>query len=688
MRLAALLLLCVAIVPGCHREVEEEITVIVINQPTGLSLNASGGTATGPATGVTGGNAGAPAIHSEGSIRFGVNPPPVAPAAPAPPASFATTLTGTIGSSSTAGHVQVGDATTTTGGPITISSTDGDVVVSGTLTSGDAGTPVALTISAPNGTVFITGVVRTANTDGTADGESAGSLTITASRIVVTGAIDATGESGGAGAGGDGGVLSITSSGSDILFFGGSVNTTGGASPTDAGDGGAVTITSAAEIRLHGTTLTSDGGSASGTADATLGGFAGALTIRGPAGVAIDATLNARGGTASTSGLGAMGRPGGAVAINTAIGSTGPVQIYGAVNAAGGSASAATGTVSAGTGGALLIGNASTGAPSAVDLGTASFTLRGGTSTATGGNGPAPMTVANGYNQPGGIHFNGAIDFSAGFGATTGGASSRVEFVTNRGDIRLSGSFTGRGGDSGGTPGAGGQVRALAGDNEAADFGSIYNAASIDVRGGSSTSTGDAPGGSGVIGATNAVDFIVDSPNGSVFLQSGSSIDASGGNATGTGTAGSGGRVLLSTEDDAVSIAGSVASRGGTGSATAGTGGEGGEVQALTNSDGDGTAGPITLEAGATIDVSGGQGATGGDARSDAAAGVTAPIAVLFDAGGIGTVTQTGSIVARGGDAAGDGGDVRFDGAGTPVAGPQDLSAGLGGTLAGSFEGL
>jgi hypothetical protein len=202
-------------------------------------------------------------------------------------------------------------------------------------------------------------------------------------------------------------------------------------------------------------------------------------------------------------------------------------------------------------------------------------------------------------------------------------------------------------------------------------FGSIFVQARINVDGGNSTGDRGARGGN--------IQFDCIGPvGGSVTIEPGSVLTANGGRGAGSGAGGSGGRLAISTLDDAVSISGTYTARGG--NAGAGTGGDGGFVEVLTDDDNDDLGGAITIQTGAVLDISGGAGTIGGSARN----GILNE-AVILDADGLngddpanGIVINNGSIIARGGNPDGAGGDVIFDGLkanGTadPLPGLQDL---------------
>src|SRR5204863_7525682 len=95
-------------------------------------------------------------------------------------------------STSPPGSILISGSVTTAGTtPIVIQSTNGDIVVSGLLQSGDTGAAQSeIDLLAPNGTVYITGTVRTAGVDALSNGRSGGKLVINAARVVITGSID------------------------------------------------------------------------------------------------------------------------------------------------------------------------------------------------------------------------------------------------------------------------------------------------------------------------------------------------------------------------------------------------------------------------------------------------------------------------------------------------------------------
>ena len=220
---------------SCHDD-PEVVTVVVSTLANGLSVTGDGGSAT-LTTGVAlgdGGFGGSVRVLAYGAVEAGTQPvPPVAPVTPAAPTTGATANAAldAAGRIEPSGNLLIGNLTTSTLADALFEATNGDLVVSGTLQAGDTGAGQRnLTLNAPNGTVFITGTVRTASVDGTPDGDSAGTLNVNAARIIVSGRIDASGEadSTGLGLAAGNGVTLLTSAGYIVLHTTSSILTSGG----------------------------------------------------------------------------------------------------------------------------------------------------------------------------------------------------------------------------------------------------------------------------------------------------------------------------------------------------------------------------------------------------------------------------------------------------------------------------
>ena len=209
--------LLAAALAGCHED-PEVVTIQVFPSGGALGLFCTGGDATGALA--VGGPGGALYIGAWEEVSAGESALiPTAPAVPAAP-TMGTTLpiiAGPLSTTAVAGTVLisgtvVGDAS----GTVTITSNGGDIVVSGSLTSGDVvpgpSVPDNITLNAPNGTVYVLGTISTRNTDGTLDGDAGGTVTINAMRIVLTGTIDTRGEDSSLATVGDGGAVTLSSS--------------------------------------------------------------------------------------------------------------------------------------------------------------------------------------------------------------------------------------------------------------------------------------------------------------------------------------------------------------------------------------------------------------------------------------------------------------------------------------------
>jgi hypothetical protein len=149
-----------------------------------LNVTVNGG------TGGTGGAGGTIFAAAVLDLTVGVTVAPTTPTAPTAPtgADFGP-IAGDI---SQAGSVFISSTVTNTaaGATLTITSTFGDIVISGSLTTFDQGVSRQnLLLSAPNGTVYVTGSVSTSGQDGSGTGDQGGNVTINTHRIVITGTI-------------------------------------------------------------------------------------------------------------------------------------------------------------------------------------------------------------------------------------------------------------------------------------------------------------------------------------------------------------------------------------------------------------------------------------------------------------------------------------------------------------------
>jgi hypothetical protein len=184
-------------------------------------------------------------------------------------------------------------------------------------------------------------------------------------------------------------------------------------------------------------------------------------------------------------------------------------------------------------------------------------------------------------------------------------------------------------------------------------------------------------GGGGTAGAGAGGVLTIDTPG---AVQSSSRIDARGGAARGSGaTAGAGGAIKIGERAAPllVNVSVPLSARGGAGGVVGGAGGavtlELGRAVDLFNDENDRFGGHLLIDTAGLIDASGGAGTIGGSARSNGADGVASfpdaieQIAVLINGDGIPGMTDNwlvndGLIVARGGTANGNGGDIVYRG--------------------------
>jgi hypothetical protein len=644
----------------------------------GNGAPAGGSTVAGSAFGGAGVNFN---FTGGGSVTSGETQPSAIPALPPPPTNGTVLAALSTDYTQASGNILIPGTITASGAATrTITATQGDIVVSGAILSGqNAGSQINLALSAPHGTIFVTGFILTGSADGVANGTPSGSVSLTASLVLVTGSIDATGEANTAGAGAAGGAVTInTSSGSGIVLAGSIVLNGGNGTGGNGGAAGALTATAGTGIYVAGL-IRGDGGATSVSTTSPTGGAGSFLLLTGPAGVNINATLEMIGGDATTTGMGAFGgNPGGFNAVAT----TGRVELFGVVTIRGGAATA--GSASPGTpviAGPVTILCAISGA-GGVDLGLLDIGAVGGASSDSGGQGGKFQ-----FNSSAGdVRIQGLVDASSGSGTNTGGLTGSIASTTQTGDVIFNATLLARGGMGGVVPGPGGSAHFTSAAS-GTTAGRTWLNGVIDTSGGSSTSTATVNGGDA--GPVTAESLGVD---GTVLLDTVLTIRADGGGASGGGTGGTGGVISVSTLNDVIQIGAQIHAQGGNAPSSSGTGGLGGRVSVDTDSNTDGVNGDITLYAGAVITVSGGSGLVGGSARR----GLPGSKAVEFDADGAnansgsgGLVSNFGVIIAEGGRSGGDGGDVRFDGLNnglTPGPDPGIQSrVGNGGGLNGAF---
>lgn len=649
------LLFCAALLPACGGGGGGGGIVPV--EP--LSLLLTGGLSTGVGSG-NGGRGGVVQVYSAGDITAGSSALPAAPVLPTPPAAGleVTALAGSI--------IQVGDVvlrgtvtSNTLMGSYSITSTNGSILVSGTLNAGDpgAGKPVDLNLSAPNGTVYVTGTINTFNTDGVASGDVGGNVNISAARIVFTGRIDTHGEDNAGGNGGNGGIVQmdtdLVAAGTSVQLSGGSIVTNAGRSsgpgPTaTGGNAGPLLLTANTTLEMHGTSVVSNGGDAESTGNQPTGGLGGTVTLSGQTGASILASFQVRGGTGSALAPadGARGGVGGTVTVNYSMGvSTGPVRFFGSMDGRGGNANGPQNVVQpsqAAIAGRLFIGDASNQSTASVELGLGSWSLNGGNSHDRGGQGGS-LTLGN-FAGPGNIVLSSPLDLTAGDGALShsGGDAS---LSTTQGNVEILAAIdcsSGLGTGTGPIPsGSGGQINIQSGDTTPGSTGSVLIRAPLRSNGGTVSGSGTLG-----VGHGGTVELIAASPTGTVTIFPTASIEADGGNSKGATNAGSGGRILMESRDGAVLIDGPIRASGGRAEST-GIGGVGGQLIVRSDRNNDDVAGSITIGAGVVVELCGGDGGTGGAAINSGAAFPTeATVALCLNADG--DTATTGDDVGEG----------------------------------------
>lgn len=640
----------------------------------GTSVSNSGGTARGStvAGGTSlGGGVGISQFVSVGDLNAGVNGPPSGPFVPSVPTTGTaiTTLNGSPGETIANGNGLVTGTLLGSGAAArTITVSDGDLVVSGTINSGqNGGTQINLTLSAPNGTVYITGTVRTASVDGVADGDIGGNLAINARRIVVTGVIDASGENNGAGNAGNGGSVGLDTSAAlstDIVVTSTITSTGGNGIAGTGGNGGAVTLNARGDLQVSGS-INVSGGTATAITNSIQAGNGGVITMNARGTAVITGTITQDGGNATGTGaaVGANSGSGGTLSIDTAANPAGPLFLYGSRSARGGNGLAPTGTVGnpirGGNGGSTVVGAGAPNGPATIDFGSVAWTGRGGDSDDVGGACIGNAIFQSSGTTNGNAHFIGTVDATSGSGTNVGGThQTGGAVIALTGNVYTSGSFLVRAGNGGTTPGTNVNsyvTQAAGGDLTFTGF--------VDHTGASSsalvaTNTAGANAGNLIFACTGTLNM------------TGASLLGNGGNSTGTSTAGAGAAVLIFTNEGHISYSGTITANGGTANGTGGTGGLGGSVIIDGDADFDNIGGDVTLTSGSSIFVDGGNGAIGGNARTVAGAE-----AVQFNsdnnlttsgapAAAHGVIRNNGSIFARGGSGTtqGNGGLVRFDG--------------------------
>jgi hypothetical protein len=471
----------------------------------GLSVSGGGAATADPASGGSGGDAGSVTVRSQNAVQVSADAPPDAPPIPAAANSIGDLTQDRVFSGST-----VLSGIVTSSGPSAIRSitvNDGDLIVSGTLQSADLGDRAqGLSLSA-SGTIYISGTVKT-------EGRSGGSLTLRASRVVVTGTVVA------------------------------------GARSGSGGSGGAIRIESGGLVHLQGT-IESVGGTVQGSVNGVRGGPGGTIAITSPSEVQVNALLRVRGGSARTSGAGALGGDGGALTIDNFA----AVRLFGTVDAGGGSAVAtsAGAGLRGGQGGRVALGVASPIASLTLQPGT--IEANGGSGGDAGGHGGTLDLLSSG----GGVDLAGMFSVEGGRSGVRSGDGGRIVVLADRfgGDLRSGATLLASGGStvsaSAGSGGNGGQIELLcwfdSTQTPSGSGGSMTLTASsvIAVDGGDSAGTAAAGQGGRVH---------LEIPQGTMSLSG--LMTARGGSASGSGAGGRGGFLWIDSDSNSTSTGGAI----------------------------------------------------------------------------------------------------------------------------------
>lgn len=433
-RVAALSLSLLAFA-GCH---EDPTVQPVFVQPSveALAILSAGGTANSNsgADGL-GGKGGDFRVATNGLISLG-SPAfvPVIPQVPALPVITSASLATPVATLTQPGSILIsGSATTAASTPIVLTSSNGDIVISGVLQSAAVGGGQAdIQLVAPNGTVYITGTIRTAGVDSASDGRPGGNLLINAARVVILGTLDTHGVANTTVAGvngGKGGDVDIRSTQGPLLYAAGSIDTSGGAAVDAAatasmrgGAGGFVHLNApAAANSVHVfAPIRTNGGAMTGNGATPTGGAGGSVVIQGSGEIAISTTVSLLGGPATGNAIDAVGGQGGSLAVD------GPAifKLYGSLATAGGTAFATgtAGIVKGGAGGNVMLGQTAPGLNSA-ELGSGIFNFSGGTGSLSTGVGGGAGGAVGVESLDGDISIASSILVAGGAGTGTGNAS-------------------------------------------------------------------------------------------------------------------------------------------------------------------------------------------------------------------------------------------------------------------------
>jgi hypothetical protein len=641
---------------GCH---EDPPVVLLFAAPVvdGIHVLGGGGIASaGGPVASQGGSGGAISAFTLSDLRLGASDvTPLPPPAPLFPTA-GTLLTSADFQSHhdfdvPLGNIQIQGLVTTDvagppGTPRKIIADSGDIVVTGTLQSGNVtgldagGLPLHamadLELDAPNGTIYISGALQTTSVDGILDGTSGGALRLVARQVVLLGTINTSGEASSGPKGGAGGALTLNVSAAGAGFFlrNGSILTFGGTGSSQGGKGGDITLSIlGGEVLLFGQ-VSAGGGLASGSSGSVQGGAGGAISLVVSSTVILDSQASSRGGDALTGGGVATGGAGGQFRLqNASAGSPVGARLFGLVDLTGGAASSAStgpGVTTGGQGGSAQFGQAVSPL----------LSILSGSST---------------------------LDSSGGAG-DVGGAAAAITLRaagTGSADLVVTGSLLALGGAGGPGPGGPGGPVALS----TSASGSLSLSGLLQSDGGPSAS--DAGGRAGSVTITGVL-----SP---VQLTSSARITASAGSGGSSGGAGAAGSVQVVLANGSMTLGGSLEALGGTSPVqftSLGPAGPsaGGQITLRTGASGSGA-----ISCRAVILALGGNSSASSTVSVAGAAGGTVTIATLSPSGeislGSGCSIQADGGVSTGSHTGGIGGSIQISTAGPSI----DISGSLTG---------
>jgi hypothetical protein len=493
---------------------------------TARAISVQGGTST------SAGGKGQPGgtVHLVSREDITIDPAVAAVTAlPIPPANGAAISAASLAANvSLTGAAQVADVVSGGTDAVRTITVNGDLFITGTLRGADLGASrQGFAISAPGHIVYVSGAIDTSGTAGS--GQAGGAITITASRVVVTGRLNSSGGDS-ATAGGAGGSITITSVG-EINVLGG-VDALGGdakgAGAVVGGKAGNVSFDAASDLTIGGA-VRLRGGAGTGLGNASQGGAGGIFRLESDSAVTFTGSVDARGGLATAASAGTVvAGAAGAFRVGEKTGSQpASIKLGGPIDATGGGGSAL-----AGNGGTFQAepdtGNVMIAGPKAIDV-------SGGDSLAAAGLGGQVTVSGTNEKTGGGVVIDGEISTNGGSvlagGSGPGRNAGRIDMVLVplKGTIMVHGTakLSATGGRAGGAnvAGGGGHIFLWTNDGDQTVSGNIV------ANGGEAPDTGGTGGGGGMIYVFTDHDGNGDKVKGGNLLVAPTGvIEASGGN--------------------------------------------------------------------------------------------------------------------------------------------------------------